>query len=211
MGFDGPHGLFDDLASGGVPSLSFIVPNQCNDQHGRGNAGPAWGWGHNAIVLLWDENDYSATPNTNQVLLTVETNFGVQGVQSDNFYTHFSLLKSLEGGFGLPCLNHACDPTVSTMSDLFAPVPMSPVSLGSRVTDADLIPGPRRPSRVLSAEAASCCPVDGPRRHRLTKMRAIAIRSKDRSRGGTHLRPPSSARPKGRSDPSVGAQPGSGA
>jgi phosphatidylinositol-3-phosphatase len=162
VGFEGPHGLFDDLHSGGVPSLSFIVPNQCNDQHGRGNAGPAcdydpstlgtqvglnpalifrgdqmietlvkaihaspaWGWGNNAIVLLWDENDYSATPNTNQVLLTVETNFGVQGVQSDNFYTHFSLLKSLEGGFGLPCLNHACDPTVPTMSDLFAPVPM---------------------------------------------------------------------------------------
>ena len=161
VGFEGPAGLFDDLRSGGVPEFSFIAPNQCNDQHGRGNAGaacdfdpstvgtqtglnpalifkgdqtietlvkaihasPAWAWGHNAIVLLWDENDYSATPNTNQVLLTVETNFGVRGVQSNNFYTHFSLLKSLEAGFGLPCLNHACDANVATMSDLFAPVP----------------------------------------------------------------------------------------
>jgi hypothetical protein len=161
VGFEGSNGLFEDLASGQVPSFSFISPNQCNDQHGRGNAGPicdfdpsttgtqaglnpalifkgdqtiqtlvkaihsspAWRLGNNAIVLLWDENDYSATPNTNQVLLTVETNYGVSGVPSDNFYTHFSLLRSLEAGFGLPCLNHACDGSVLTMNDLFAPLP----------------------------------------------------------------------------------------
>jgi phosphatidylinositol-3-phosphatase len=154
----GFSGLYADLASGQVPSFSFIVPNQCNDQHGRGNAGPlcdfdpsttgtqeglnpsliyqgdltiktivqaihsspAWSWGHNAIVVVWDENDYSATPNTNQVVLTVETNYGVSGVQSNTFYTHFSLLKSIEAGFGLPCLNHACDANVPAMTDLFA-------------------------------------------------------------------------------------------
>src|ERR1700676_1243362 len=158
VGFQGPRGLFDDLNSGHVPEFSFIAPNQCNDQHGRGNAGPAcdydpsslgtqvglnpgliylgdlairtlvkaihasptWKEGRNAIVLLWDENDYSATPNTNQVLVIVDTNYGVRGVQSTQRYTHFSLLKSLEGGFGLPCLNHACDASVSVMSDLFA-------------------------------------------------------------------------------------------
>ena len=92
------------------------------------HASAAWGRGHNAIVLLWDENDYSATPNTNRVLLTVETNFGGGGVDSDSFYTHFSLLRSLEAGFGLPCLNHACDAGVATMSDLFAQAPVSPRS-----------------------------------------------------------------------------------
>jgi len=70
---------------------------------------PAWEEGRNAIVLVWDENDYSNAPNTNQVVLIVDTNYGVHGVKSANFYTHFSLLKSLEAGFGLPCLNHACD------------------------------------------------------------------------------------------------------
>jgi len=169
VGFDGSNGLFADLASGQVPSFSIVVPNQCNDQHGRGNAGPlcdfdpsttgtqdglnpaliyqgdktietlvraihaspAWSWGHNAIVLWWDENDYSATPNTNQVLLTVETNYGVSGVQSNVFYTHFSLLKTLEAGFGLPCLNHACDASVAAMTDLFAPVPPAQVTPAS--------------------------------------------------------------------------------
>jgi phosphatidylinositol-3-phosphatase len=80
---------------------------------------PAWEEGRNAIVLLWDENDYSNAPNTNQVVLVVDTNYGVHGVKSASFYTHFSLLKSLEAGFGLPCLNHACDESTKVMSDLF--------------------------------------------------------------------------------------------
>jgi phosphatidylinositol-3-phosphatase len=154
VGFDA---LYGDLASGHLPSLSFIAPNQCNDQHGRGNAGafcnfdptddgsqaglnpaliylgdvtvqrlvtaihksPAWRQGRNAIVLLWDENDYSTAPNINQVLLTVDTNYGKHRVSSGRFYTHFSLLRSLEAGFELPCLNHACDGGVDVMSDLF--------------------------------------------------------------------------------------------
>jgi hypothetical protein len=68
---------------------------------------------------VWDENDYSVAPNTNHVLTLVETNHGPGGRSSNRFYTHFSLLKSLEGGLGLRCLNHACDKTTKVMSDLF--------------------------------------------------------------------------------------------
>jgi phosphatidylinositol-3-phosphatase len=158
VGFQGARGLFDDLESGHVPNLAFISPNQCNDQHGRGNAGPVcdfdphdngtqvglnpaliyqgdltlrtiikaihespvWRAGRNAIVVVWDENDYRVSPTTNQVLLTVDTNYGEHAVKSWWFYTHFSLLKSLEAGFCLPCLNHACDANTDVMSDLFA-------------------------------------------------------------------------------------------
>jgi phosphatidylinositol-3-phosphatase len=157
VGFEGANGLFEDLSAGRVPSFSLIAPNQCNDQHGRGNAGaacdfdpssngtrqglnagliyvgdlalrdivkaihssPAWKEGRNAIVVLWDENDYSFAPNLNQVLAIVDTNYGARGVHSAQFYTHFSLLKSLEAGFELSCLNHACDQSVKVMSDLF--------------------------------------------------------------------------------------------
>ena len=157
VGFDGEAGLYEDLASGDVPTLSFIAPNQCNDQHGRGNGGsqcdydfqsngtqrglnpaliyvgdlklgtiirdihrsPAWHDGSNAIVVVWDENDYSLAPNTNHVLTLVETNYGQGGRSSNRFYTHFSLLRSLEGGLGLRCLNHACDNDTKVMSDLF--------------------------------------------------------------------------------------------
>lgn len=157
VGFEGAGGLYEDLGSGRVPTYSFIAPNQCNDQHGRGNAGPqcdfdpndngtqqglnpaliylgdlalrnivtaihdspAWKRGHNAIVVLWDENDYSFSPIQNQVLAIVDTNFGGHGKSSNQFYTHFSLLKSIESGLELPCLNHACDENVKVMSDLF--------------------------------------------------------------------------------------------
>ena len=132
--------------------------NQCNDQHGRGNAGPfcnydplsdgsqaglnpaliqrgdetikrlvtsiqssaAWTRSTNsAIVIMWDENDYSTAPNTNQVPVIVLTKAGSKGMQSSTYYNHFSLLKSIESGLGLPCLNHACDADVQVMSDLF--------------------------------------------------------------------------------------------
>ncbi len=157
-GFEGEGGLYEDLTSGDVPAFSFIAPNQCNDQHGRGNGGsqcdfdfdttgtqmglnpaliyvgdlklrnlvhaihssPAWRDGRSAIVVVWDENDYSVAPNTNQVLTLVEINYGPHGRSSNHFYTHFSLLKSLEAGFGLPCLNHACDSATKVMSDVFA-------------------------------------------------------------------------------------------
>jgi hypothetical protein len=174
VGFEGQRGLFADLASGNVPELAFIAPNQCNDQHGRGNAdaycafdpgsgtagltngtqvglnpgliqqgdttiellvkaikhSPAWHDGRSAIVIVWDENDYSGistTPNglfplqnQNTVVLTVETNSDApEGVQSNTYYNSFSLLKSMESGFGLPCLNHACDKDTKVMSDLF--------------------------------------------------------------------------------------------
>ena len=175
VGFDGEAGLYADLKSGDVPALAFIAPNQCDDQHGRGNgdkfcafdygqndsgytygtqmglnpgliqqgdatierivaaihASRAWREGRNAIVIVWDENDYSGSTtilsggfpiqNQNRVVLTVETNYSRgAGIQSSTYYNSFSLLKSLEAGFGLPCLNHACDSNVKVMSDLFA-------------------------------------------------------------------------------------------
>ena len=183
VGFDGANGFYADLASGDLPSLSYIVPNQCDDQHGQDNAdafcaedqgtpfyqaqgqaltdgtqvglnpglsaqadvtmqrlvtsieqSPAWRHGYNAIVIVYDENDYSGTAALtvpagkvwpaqylNTVILTVETNDnrGPSGVHSKVYYNSFSLLKSLEAGFGLRCLNHACDEDVNVMSDLF--------------------------------------------------------------------------------------------
>jgi phosphatidylinositol-3-phosphatase len=149
--------FYSDLGSGRVPNFALVAPNQCNDQHGRGNAGafcnfdpsddgsqgglnPAliyggdvtvqrlvraikgshvWREGKNAIVVVWDENDYSLAPNTNRVLTIVDTNYGPHGVSSGKYYNHFSLLKSLDAAFELPCLNHACDENVNVMSDLF--------------------------------------------------------------------------------------------
>ena len=56
---------------------------------------------------------------TGRVALSLHSGSRRHGIQSANYYTHFSLLRTLEGGFGLPCLNHACDSKSAVMSDLF--------------------------------------------------------------------------------------------
>lgn len=144
VGFDR---LYADLASGHLPNYAFIAPNQCHDQHGRGpsevgtgcsvdanaiaqgdaalktlvtaiKSSEAWKDGNNVIVTVWDENDYGTEPN--QVVTIVDTSYGRKGVTSTVKYNHFSLLKTLEAGFGLDYLNHAADGDVKLMSDLFA-------------------------------------------------------------------------------------------
>jgi hypothetical protein len=81
-------------------------------------ASPAWSESRSAIVILWDENDYSRI-TSNQVVAIVDTNYGEHGVQSARFYDHYSLTKTLDAAFRLPCLNHACDAGVEVMADLF--------------------------------------------------------------------------------------------
>jgi hypothetical protein len=81
-------------------------------------ASPAWSESRSAIVILWDENDYSRI-TSNQVVAIVDTNYGDHGVQSAKFYDHYSLTKTLDAAFRLPCLNHACDAGVEVMADLF--------------------------------------------------------------------------------------------
>ena len=66
-------------------------------------ASPAWHGGRNAIVVVWNESDYSGintTPNglfppqnQNKVVLTAQTNYSKSGVHSSNYHNSFSLLK----------------------------------------------------------------------------------------------------------------------
>lgn len=142
--WNGVGGLYQDLATGNVPNLSFIVPNKCHDIHtvgGQSNtcsdqqpdiqlsdavikqvvlaikASSAWQKGNNAIVIVFDENDYSN--NLNRVPFIVDKNYGTAGTVDTTSHDHFDLLRTLEAGFGLPCLNHSCDST-STLINLFS-------------------------------------------------------------------------------------------
>jgi len=74
--------LAADLAAGNLPNFSLIVPDQCHDMHGTGTctsanglisagdtyvgdtvreimASAQWKQGRNAIVVTWDEDDFS--------------------------------------------------------------------------------------------------------------------------------------------------------
>lgn len=147
--FDGPDGLWADLHSkvpnfavivpnqchdmhgfvtGGPPICTTATLAEAQFVMAEGDAevaklvtgikmSPAWKNGRNAIVLVWDENDF--TNSSNRVVMLVETNYSANGRVCDHPYDHFSLLRTLEAGFDLPCLNHACDRTSEVMNDVF--------------------------------------------------------------------------------------------
>jgi hypothetical protein len=149
--------LAADLAAGDLANFSLIVPDQCHDMHGTGgctdtngliSAGDAyvgnvvheimdseaWQDGRNAIVVTWDEDDFSdegqlgtgccgADPGGGHVATIVITNKGVNPIRDNTAYNHYSLLLSLEQAFGLHCLANACHRAdgVKPMTPLFHP------------------------------------------------------------------------------------------
>jgi hypothetical protein len=150
--------LSTDLAAGHLADYSLIVPDQCHDMHGTGGCGDTnglisagdsyvrdtvraimaskvWQEGRNAIVITWDEDDFSdegqpgtgccgADPGGGHVVTIVITNKVNHYPITDNTpYNHYSLLLSIEDAFRLPCLEHACDAAagVRPMTPLFHP------------------------------------------------------------------------------------------
>jgi phosphatidylinositol-3-phosphatase len=116
------------FVSGGTAICSAATPAETGFLISQGDAevqklitgiksSKTWATGRNIIVLVWDENDFSNS--INQVVMTVETSYAANGNVSNVAYDHFSLLRTLEAGFGLPCLNHACDATSQVMNDMF--------------------------------------------------------------------------------------------
>ncbi|WP_407570930.1 alkaline phosphatase family protein [Deinococcus altitudinis] len=132
--------LGPDLDAGRAPSFSFIVPDVCNDMHGapecRGRAqldhagdafvdtwtrrimaSPSWKAGA-AIVVTFDEGEGGdRLGGGGRIATIVVAQGGPRGVVSRAAYNHYSLLRTLEEGFGLPLLRGA--KTVAPMSDLF--------------------------------------------------------------------------------------------
>ena len=148
--------LATDLAAGHLANYSLIVPNQCFDMHGTGGcpttsttslislgdsyvgatvnqimSSRVWKHGNNAIVITWDEDDFSdqgqpgtgccgANPGGGHVATIVIRNHGADGhIVDSNAYNHYSLLRTMEAAFRLPCLAHACDSVVPEMTPLF--------------------------------------------------------------------------------------------
>ena len=146
--------LAADVNSEHLANFSLVVPDQCHDMHGTGTcstttgllqAGDAyvgstvstimssheWREGNNAIVITWDEDDFSdvgqagtgccgTTVGGGHVATIVITNHGGHHpVQDATPYNHYSLLKTYEQAFGLPYLAHAGDAQVPAMTTLF--------------------------------------------------------------------------------------------
>jgi phosphatidylinositol-3-phosphatase len=126
-----------DLAANQVPNFSMLVPDLCHDLHGdlrclsRSNVNrlgdafvkqwttaimqsKAWVPG-SALIITFDEGE-DARGGGGVVPTIILTPGGKAGLTSDRAYNHYSLLRTLEDGFGLPPLRGAIK--AQPMSDL---------------------------------------------------------------------------------------------
>ena len=129
-----PDQCHDMHGTGSCPDTNGLI--QAGDQYVGSTvkqimSSPTWHEGNNAIAITWDEDDYSdqgqpgtgccgADPGGGHVVTIVINNHGAGHVSSATPYNHYSLLRTMESAFGLPCLAHACDSTVPLMTKLFA-------------------------------------------------------------------------------------------
>ncbi len=147
-----------DIQGGEAPSFGLIVPDLCHDMHGAGGcrspsggncndaclvaladayagnvvdeitAAPFWQTGNNAIVIVWDEDDFAsgnpgccdASPGGGHVPAIVITSQGPHGLHDATPANHYSLLQTIQQAFGLGCLQFTCDTAhVTPLAALF--------------------------------------------------------------------------------------------
>ena len=61
----------------------------------------------------------AANPGGGHVATIVITNHDPAHLTDNTAYNHYSLLRTIEAAFGLPCLRNACSSEVPTMVPLF--------------------------------------------------------------------------------------------
>jgi len=150
VGFDA---LERDIAADALPNFAQIVPDQCDDMHGRAScrdgtelvkradatlgrivkqimATPMWKGAQNCAIVVTFDEDGGDSLNLNSwlaklpsaggwIATIVITNHGPRGLTDATAYDHYSLLRSLEGAFGLSGhLGHAA--AASAMTPMFA-------------------------------------------------------------------------------------------
>jgi phosphatidylinositol-3-phosphatase len=111
-----PFGAFPAGRYTQLPTVSFVIPNLCNDMHDCPvSSGDSWlrahisgyaSWAmthHSLLIITWDENDGSPG---NQIP-TIFTGQPVHSGRSAEPITHYSVLRTLEDLYRLPLTGHA--------------------------------------------------------------------------------------------------------
>jgi Phosphoesterase family. len=115
----------------GVADYQFIAPNLCNDMHdcsiAHGDAfirdflgslvnGPTWSR-DDVVFVTFDEASHGDKQNL--VPLIVVSDKVRSGFRSTTPHTHYSLLRTIEESWGLPCLGQTC--SANDLSEIFSP------------------------------------------------------------------------------------------
>ena len=129
--------LQPDLASAATtPAFSWVSPNDCTDMEGCGirsgdeflatelgqiMKSPAWTTQRSLAIITFDEDDTDHQNPAQRVPTIVIGSAGVrQGYVSHVRYTHYSLLRTIEGALGLGTLT-TNDRYAQPLNDIFTP------------------------------------------------------------------------------------------
>lgn len=124
-----------DLANNNLPNFAFIVPNMCDDAHSCSlDTGDSWlamtvpriinssEFKSTVLFIVYDEgattNSYNSGQGGGQVACIIVSPFVKTGYKSENPYSHYSLLATIEAIYNLGNLGRN-DTTATVMSDLF--------------------------------------------------------------------------------------------
>ena len=108
VGFQGDGGLFSDLQSGRLPEFSYIVPNQCNDQHGQNNT---------SAICFEDPNDQGTLVGLNPGLI-YQGDLTLQATLKLTTPAHPNPMKARLVLSYQPCNDRACLTPTSTRIDV---------------------------------------------------------------------------------------------
>jgi phospholipase C len=130
------------------PTFTYIVPNQCQDMHGsttctdfdallhagddtvrslvKDITGAPSFTANSVLFVVWDEDDYSskfgccssrrADGGGHTLMMVVDKN--TKWRSSSLPMNHYSMLKTIEEGLGLPLLGHSADPGIIDLTSL---------------------------------------------------------------------------------------------
>jgi acid phosphatase len=120
--------LAGDIAAGALPAFTWLTPNLCNDMHDCPVAtGDTYLSGivpqllttlgpDGALFLVWNEGT-SNVHGGGQITMVAAGSGVKKGYRSTIAYDHYSLLRTIEDGWGLPELGSSAAAT--PMADLF--------------------------------------------------------------------------------------------
>ena len=123
-----------DMAAGSVPDLAWISPNLMHDMHDGSIAdGDQWiaglvpdilaspAWQQNGLlIIVWDEagGGSPTDPDGGHVAALFISPDMAPGTRSSTPASPYSLLRTLEQGWGLGLVGHSGDPDVEALTDL---------------------------------------------------------------------------------------------
>lgn len=147
--------LPSDISAGNLPTLAFVVPNQCNSTHDCSiDTGDAWLAGimpalitavgpRGAVILTWDEDDGAHSNH----ILTVFTGASVKAAYAHTgFVNHYSVLRTICDALGIEPMGAAAD--ANSIGDIWLPV----TSVGTSLPGAyavSVVPNPFNPQTSI--------------------------------------------------------------